>query len=81
MFTTAVKKTIITGLLAGSATLAGLGLATGTASAFNPQPEPPGLTQAHGSGGGAGKEFGQKYDGEGQHHGGQGLNGGPLHAG
>ncbi|MUL45648.1 hypothetical protein FZI85_28400 [Mycobacterium sp. CBMA293] len=81
MFTTTVKKMIITGLFAGSATLAGLGLATGTASAFNPQPEPPGLTQAHGSGGGAGKQFGQKYDGESQHRGGQPLNGGPIDAG
>lgn len=35
-------KLVGTALLSGAVALAGLGLATGTAQAFNPQPEPPG---------------------------------------
>jgi hypothetical protein len=37
-----MKKVVGTALLSGSVALAGLGLASGTASAFNPQPDPPG---------------------------------------
>jgi len=37
-----MKRIIIAGLLSGGVALAGLGLSTGTANAFNPQPDPPG---------------------------------------
>ena len=37
-----IKKVAGTALLSGSLTLVGFGLASGTAQAFNPQPEPPG---------------------------------------
>jgi hypothetical protein len=37
-----VKKTAGKALLAGGVALVGLGLASGTAQAFNPQPDPPG---------------------------------------
>ncbi|MUL48993.1 hypothetical protein FZI85_04600 [Mycobacterium sp. CBMA293] len=37
-----IKKLVGKALLSGGLTLAGLGLASGTAQAFNPQPEPPG---------------------------------------
>ena len=37
-----MKRIIIGGLLTGSIALTGLGLSTGTAQAFNPQPDPPG---------------------------------------
>jgi hypothetical protein len=36
-----MKRIIVGALLSGSVALAGLGLSTGTAQAFNPQPEPP----------------------------------------
>ncbi len=35
-------KVIAGALLSGGVALAGFGLATGTANAFNPQPDPPG---------------------------------------
>ncbi len=35
-------KVIAGALLSGGVAVAGLGLATGTANAFNPQPDPPG---------------------------------------
>ena len=38
-----VKRIIVGALLSGSAALARLGLRTGTAQAFDPQPDPPGL--------------------------------------
>jgi hypothetical protein len=38
-----VKRIIVGALLSGSVALAGLGLSMGTAQAFNPQPDPPGL--------------------------------------
>lgn len=41
MITSAIKKVAGTALLSGSLTLIGFGLASGTAQAFNPQPEPP----------------------------------------
>ena len=37
-----MKKMAGKALLSGALALAGLGLASGTAQAFNPQPEPPG---------------------------------------
>jgi hypothetical protein len=37
-----MKKMPVKALLSGSLALAGLGLASGTAQAFNPQPDPPG---------------------------------------
>lgn len=37
-----IKKFVVTAVLSGSVALAGLGLSAGTASAFNPQPDPPG---------------------------------------
>jgi hypothetical protein len=37
-----IKKIIVAALLSGGITLAGLGLSTGTANAFDPQPDPPG---------------------------------------
>jgi hypothetical protein len=37
-----IKKIAGTALLSGGLTLVGFGLASGTAQAFNPQPEPPG---------------------------------------
>ncbi|MDR3660983.1 MAG: hypothetical protein P4L86_11425 [Mycobacterium sp.] len=37
-----IKKMAGMTLLSGSLTLVGLGLAAGTANAFNPQPDPPG---------------------------------------
>jgi hypothetical protein len=39
-----MKKIIFWTLLSGSIALAGLGLSTGTAQAFDPQPDPPGET-------------------------------------
>ncbi|OKH83166.1 hypothetical protein EB75_10535 [Mycobacterium sp. ST-F2] len=36
-----IKKVAGTALLSGGLTLIGFGLASGTAQAFNPQPEPP----------------------------------------
>ena len=36
-----IKKVAGAALLSGAFSLAGLGLASGTAQAFNPQPEPP----------------------------------------
>lgn len=41
MITTNIKKAAGTALLSGGLTLIGFGLASGTAQAFNPQPEPP----------------------------------------
>ncbi len=41
MITSAIKKVAGTALLSGGLTLIGFGLASGTAQAFNPQPEPP----------------------------------------
>jgi hypothetical protein len=41
--TYSLKRIIVGALLSGSVTLAGLGLSMGTAQAFNPQPDPPGL--------------------------------------
>ena len=38
-----MKRIIMGALLSGSVALAGLGLSMGTAQAFNPQPDPPGL--------------------------------------
>jgi len=38
---TTIKKVAGTALLSGGLTLIGFGLASGTAQAFNPQPEPP----------------------------------------
>jgi hypothetical protein len=38
-----MKRIVVGALLAGSVALAGLGLSMGTAHAFNPQPDPPGL--------------------------------------
>lgn len=37
-----MKRIIIGALLSGGVALASLGLSTGTAQAFNPQPDPPG---------------------------------------
>ena len=37
-----MKRIIVGALLSGSVALAGLGLSTGTAHAFDPQPDPPG---------------------------------------
>jgi hypothetical protein len=37
-----VKRIIVGALLSASVALAGLGLSTGTAQAFDPQPDPPG---------------------------------------
>ncbi|MHA7664172.1 hypothetical protein [Mycolicibacterium sp. HS_4_1] len=37
-----IKKVAGTALLSGGLALVGFGLASGTAQAFNPQPEPPG---------------------------------------
>ena len=43
-----MKKFIVAALLSGSVALAGLGLSTGTAQAFDPQPDPPGkVAPAH----------------------------------
>ena len=42
MTTDNIKKMAGKALLSGSLGLVGLGLASGTAHAFNPQPEPPG---------------------------------------
>jgi hypothetical protein len=43
MFTTRTTKKILgKALLSAGVALAGMGLASGTAQAFNPQPEPPG---------------------------------------
>jgi hypothetical protein len=39
-----MKKMIFGALLSDSISLAGLGLSTGTAQAFDPQPDPPGET-------------------------------------
>jgi hypothetical protein len=39
-----MKKIIFGTLLSGGIALAGLGLSTGTAQAFDPQPDPPGET-------------------------------------
>jgi hypothetical protein len=36
-----LKKAVAKGLLSGSLALVGLGLASGTAHAFDPQPDPP----------------------------------------
>ena len=41
--TYSLKRIIVGALLSGSVTLAGLGLSMGTAQAFDPQPDPPGL--------------------------------------
>jgi hypothetical protein len=38
-----VKRIIVGSLLSGSVALAGFGLSMGTAQAFDPQPDPPGL--------------------------------------
>jgi hypothetical protein len=38
-----VKRIIVGALLSGSVALAGVGLSMGTAQAFDPQPDPPGL--------------------------------------
>jgi hypothetical protein len=38
-----MKRIVVGALLSGSVALAGLGLSRGTAQAFNPQPDPPGL--------------------------------------
>jgi hypothetical protein len=37
-----VKRIIVGALLSGGVAVAALGLSTGTAQAFNPQPDPPG---------------------------------------
>ena len=43
-----MKRIIVGALLSGSVALAGLGLSTGTAQAFDPQPDPPGkVAPAH----------------------------------
>jgi hypothetical protein len=42
MFTTRTTKILGKALLSAGVGLAGMGLASGTAQAFNPQPEPPG---------------------------------------
>jgi len=43
-----MKKFIVAALSSGSVALAGLGLSTGTAQAFDPQPDPPGkVAPAH----------------------------------
>ena len=42
MSTHNVKRIIVGALLSGGVALAGLGLSTATAQAFDPQPEPPG---------------------------------------
>jgi hypothetical protein len=41
--TRSVKRIIVGALLSGGVVLGGLGLGMGTANAFNPQPDPPGV--------------------------------------
>jgi hypothetical protein len=38
-----MKRMVVGALVSGGVALAGLGLSMGTAQAFNPQPDPPGL--------------------------------------
>jgi hypothetical protein len=42
MNTNRIKRVAVGALLSGGVALAGLSLSTGTAQAFNPQPDPPG---------------------------------------